>query len=442
MQVTVEDLSSVKKVLHIEIPEEKVTQEIDKAFKQIKKTAKIKGFRPGKAPRSILERMFNKDVHADVSSRLIQESFIEVIKEKDLKIVGTPQIDPPKIEAKAPYQYSATVEINPEISDIDFKDLELKKTVYKIDQKEIDIQLKLIQKNMAQLKTIETERPVQKADYVMIDYEGLKDGNPFPATEKTENFTMKIGDATISEELDLQITGMKPDENKEIPVTFPDDSANKALAGQKIDFQVQLHEIREEILPEINDEFAKDVGEYENLDDLEKKITENLEQGYAKRTEQELNEQIFQALIKKTTFEVPEALVKAELDGIISDAERSFSYQNKTMEDLGLTREGMAEQYRETAVKQVRRFLILDRIIDQEKLTPSDDEIDDGFEKMSETINQPLDQIKQFYEQNKDRLEVFKQSLLEKKVMDLIIESSRITEVPPEKEAETTTDEK
>jgi trigger factor len=334
------------------------------------------------------------------------------------------------------------VEINPEISDIDFKDLELKKTVYKIDQKEIDIQLKLIQKNMAQLKTIETERPVQKADYVMIDYEGLKDGNPFPATEKTENFTMKIGDATISEELDLQITGMKPDENKEIPVTFPDDSANKALAGQKIDFQVQLHEIREEILPEINDEFAKDVGEYENLDDLEKKITENLEQGYAKRTEQELNEQIFQALIKKTTFEVPEALVKAELDGIISDAERSFSYQNKTMEDLGLTREGMAEQYRETAVKQVRRFLILDRIIDQEKLTPSDDEIDDGFEKMSETINQPLDQIKQFYEQNKDRLEVFKQSLLEKKVMDLIIESSRITEVPPEKEAETTTDEK
>lgn len=442
MQVTVEDLSSVKKVLHFEIPEEKVTQEIDKAFKQIKKTAKIKGFRPGKAPRSVLERLFNKDVHADVSSRLIQESFIEAIKEKDLKIVGTPQIDPPKIEAKAPYQYDATVEINPEISDIDFKDLELKKTVYKTDQKEIDIQLKLIQKNMAHLKTIETERPVQKADYVMIDYEGFKDGNPFPATEKTENFTMKIGDSTISEELDHQIIGMKPDENKEIPVAFPDDYTNKALAGQKIDFQVQLHEIREEILPEINDEFAKDVGEYENLDDLKKKITENLEQGYAKRTEQELNEQIFLALIKKTIFEVPEALVNAELDGIISDAERSFSHQNKSMEDLGLTREGMAEQYRETAVKQVRRFLILDRIIDQEKLTLPDDEIDNGFEKMSETINQPLDQIKQFYGQNKDRLEVFKQSLLEKKAMDLIIESSRITEVTPEKETETTTDAK
>lgn len=442
MQVTVEDLSSVKKVLHIEIPEEKVTQEIDKAFKQIKKTAKIRGFRPGKAPRSVLERMFKKDVHADVSSRLIQESFMEVIKENDLKIVGTPEIDPPKIEAKTPYRFDATVEINPEISDFDFKGLELKKTVYKIDQEEIDVQIKMIRKKMAQLKTIETERPVQKTDYVMIDYEGFKDGNPFPATEKTENFAMKIGDATILEELDNQIIGMKPGENKEIAVTFPDDYTTEELAGQKIDFQVQLNEIREEILPEINDEFAKDVGEYENLDDLKQKITENLEQGYTKRTEQELNEQIFLALIKKTSFEVPEALVNAELDGIISDAERSFSYQNKTMEDLGLTREGMAEQYRETAVKQVRRFLIIDKIIDQEKLTLSDDELDQGFENMSKTLNQPLDQIKQFYDQNKDRIEVFKQSLLEKKAMDLIIESSRITEVPPEKEAETTIDEK
>lgn len=295
---------------------------------------------------------------------------------------------------------------------------------------------------MAQLKTIETERPVQKTDYVMIDYEGFKDGNPFPATDKTENFAMKIGDATILEELDNQIIGMQPGENKEIAVTFPDDYTTEELAGQKIDFQVQLNEIREEILPEINDEFAKDVGEYENLDDLKQKITENLEQGYTKRTEQELNEQIFLALIKKTSFEVPEALVNAELDGIISDAERSFSYQNKTMEDLGLTREGMAEQYRETAVKQVRRFLIIDKIIDQEKLTLSDDELDQGFENMSKTLNQPLDQIKQFYDQNKDRIEVFKQSLLEKKAMDLIIESSRITEVPPEKEAETTIDEK
>ncbi len=434
MQVTIEDISSVKKVLHIEIPEERVTREIDKAFQQIKKTAKIRGFRPGKAPRSVLERMFNKDVHADVSSRLIQESFVEAVKEKDLNIVGTPQIDPPKIEAKAPYQYDATVEVNPEIQDIDFKNLELKKTVYPVDDQEVDTQLKMIQKNMAQLKTVDDERPVQKGDYAMFDYEGFKEGNPFPPAEKTENFAMKIGEGTISEELDRQMTGMMPGESKEIPVAFDDDHDNKDLAGQNIDFHVQLHEIREEILPEINDELAKDVGEYETLDELKQKITENLKNGYDKRMEQELNEQIFLALIEKTDFEVPEALVKAELEGIIADAERSFSYQNKTLEDLGLTREGMAEKYRDTAVKQVRRFLIIDRIIKQEDLTLSDEELDTGFEDMSTAVNQPVDQLKGFYDQHPDRLGMFKHSLLEKKAMKLIIESSLITEVPPEKE--------
>ena len=434
MQVTVEDLSSVKKVLHIEIPEEKVTREIDKAFQEIKKTAKIKGFRPGKAPRSVLERLFKKNVHADVSSRLIQESFVEAVKEKDLKLVGAPQIDPTEIEVKAPYKYDATVEVSPEIQDIDFKNLELKKTVYRADDKEVDVQLKMIQKNMAQLKTTDDERPAQTGDYVVFDYEGFEDGNPFPAAEKTENFTMKIGLATISEELDRQMTGMKPEESKEIPVAFDADHRNKDLAGRKIDFQVQLHEIREEILPEINDDLAKDVGEYETLGDLKQKIIENLTQGYDKRTEQELNEQIFQALIKKTDFELPEALVKAELDGIISDAERSFSYQNKTLEDLGLSREDMAEKYRDTAVKQVRRFLIIDRVIKQEAMTLSDEELDKGFEDMSATVNQPVDQLKLFYDQNKDRLDMFKHSLLEKKAMNLIIESSRITEVSPEKE--------
>lgn len=443
MQITVEDLSSVKKVLHIEIPEKKVTREIDKAFDQIKKTAKIRGFRPGKAPRSVLERLFKKNVHADVSSRLIQESFIEAVKEKDLKIVGTPQIDPPKIEATAPYRYDATVEVSPEIQGIDFKGLELKKTAYRVDDKEIDVQLKMIQKNMAQLKTIDDERPVQSGDYVMFDYEGFVDGKPLPAAEKTENFTMKIGEATISEELDRKMTGMKPEDSKEIPVTFDADHNNKDLAGHKIDFKVQLHEIREEILPEINDELAKDVGEYENLEELKQKISEKLTQGYDKRTDQELNEQIFQALIKKTDFELPEAMVQAELDGIITDAERSFSYQNKTLEDLGLTREGMAEKYRDTAVKQVRRFLILDRIIKQEALDLSDAEIDTGLAEMSDVINQPVAQLKQFYDQQKDRLEGFKQSLLEKKAMKLIIESSRITEVPPdEKETEPTPNDK
>ena len=146
MQVTVEDVSSVKKVLHIEIPEDKVTRELDNAYVQLKKTAKIRGFRPGKAPRGVLERMFKKEVQADVSSRLIQESFIEAIKETDLKIVGSPKVDPPGIEPKTPYKYDATIEIRPKIDTIEFKGLKLKKTKYQVSDSEIHAQLKILQK--------------------------------------------------------------------------------------------------------------------------------------------------------------------------------------------------------------------------------------------------------------------------------------------------------
>ena len=206
------------------------------------------------------------------------------------------------------------------------------------------------------------------------------------------------------------------------------------MANQKIEFKTILKEIREEILPNIDDDFAKDLGDYKNLEELKNKILENLKSGYEKRAEQELNEQIFRALIDKTNFEVPEVLVETELEGIISDAERSFQYRNATLEDMGLSREKIALRYRETAEKQVRRYLILDKIIDQEKLTLSDEELESEMKKMAETVKQSLEDIKQFYNHNKDRLDAFKHGLLEKKAMRLIIDSSKIEETRPERE--------
>jgi len=145
MEVTVENLNSVKKILHIEIPEDVVANELDLAYKNLKKTAKIKGYRPGKAPRSVLERLFKESVHSDVSSKLLQDSLVDVIREKDLKIVGAPQIDPPELDAKGPYKYDATIEVTPEIGDIDFKGLNFKKTAYKISDEEINATAEKVQ---------------------------------------------------------------------------------------------------------------------------------------------------------------------------------------------------------------------------------------------------------------------------------------------------------
>jgi len=431
MQFTVEDLSSVKKTLHIEIPREAVARELDSAYRKLGKTAKIKGFRPGKVPRSVLERMFKKDVHSDVSSRLIQDSFIDALKKTELEIVGRPQVDPPDLKENEPYSYDATVEVKPVIGSIDFKGLALEKSVYRISDEEIDLQLKALQKRLASFKPVEQQRDAQNGDHVIITYEGLKDGKPFAETQKTENFAVTVGDGQILKEFDDGLVGMKVGEEKEIAVQFPPDYGNDQLAGLKIDFFVTLNQIREEVLPDVDDELAKQVGNYKTLSELRDQIRNNLQEGYAKRVEQELNEQIFKALIEKTDFEVPDSMVDYELQAIIEDTERSFAYRNQSMEDAGITRESIAEKYRDTAEKQVRRHLILDTIIRQEEMTLEDAELDQGFDEMAKGFNQPVEQIKQYLMAEKEKLENFKHALLEKKAVKLIIDSGNITEAVP-----------
>ena len=433
MQVSVEDINSVKKTLHIEIPEEDVVRELDRAYNALKKNAKVKGFRPGKVPRSALVRLFKKDIHADVTSRLIQSSFIDAVKETELKIVGNPQVDPPELEATGSYKYDATVEITPEIKDIDYSGLTLKRSNYRVSDEEIDAQLKMLQKNFARQQKIEKKRAVEPDDFVLIDFEGFKEGRSFAETAKTENFSLKIGEGPVLKEFDDQLVGMKPGDSKEFKVTFPEDYHNKKLAGLEISFQVTLNEIREEVLPAIDDALAKKAGQYENLDDLKKVIADNLEQGYAKRIEQELHEQIYSELISRSDFEVPDAMVEMELEGIVEEAVRSFAYRNITMEELGLTRESIAENYRDTAFKQVKRHLLLGKIIDQESLAVSDDELEDALNEMAENFKQPVEEIKKHYDENKDKLEFFKHTLLEKKAIKLIIESSKIEDLEPEK---------
>jgi len=224
---------------------------------------------------------------------------------------------------------------------------------------------------------------------------------------------------------------MKNGDTREIKVKFPEDYQNNKLANQEIIFQVTLNGIREEVLPEIDDEFAKNFGQYETLDNLKDAITKNLDEGYTKRAEQEMNEQIFQSLISKTKFELPDSMVDYELERIIEEVERTLAYHNKSMEDQGLSREILLERHRELAEKKVRRHLILNKIVEQENMTLSDEELDTAFNEMAQGFKQPVEEIKKYYTQDKDNLELFKQTLLEKQAIELIIKNSTIEEVEP-----------
>jgi len=440
MKVNVEDRSSVKKVMHIEIPEMDVTRARDNAYKTLRKTAKVKGFRPGKVPRGVLERLYKKDVDADVASKLIQDAYVEALKETGLKVVGSPVVDPPALANQGDYLFDAEVEVHPLISDIDFTGLKLTKTLYQASDEEVALQLQMMQKNLAKREPIDEERPAQSGDYVQVDYEGFKEGSPFEETKKTENFVIKLGDAHISADFDNGVIGMNPGEEKQISVSFPDDYFNKKLAGHTVDFKVKLNEIRKEVLPAIDDELAKQLGPFGTIDEVRDKIKENLTQGYDKRIEQELNEQIFNQILDRVDFEVPEVMVEYELNHIITDAERSFSYHNKTFEEAGISRESLAEKYRDTAEKQVRRQLILGKIIDQEKMELADEDLEKGFAEMAANYNQPVDVIKGVYGNSGDKLDLFKHALLEKQAIKLIMERNEIESVEPDKTAQEATE--
>jgi trigger factor len=434
MDFKIEDQSTVKKEIKIEIPQADVTRQLDKAFKELGKTAKVKGFRPGKAPRNVLERLYGKDVRHDVAAQLIQESMLEVLQSAELEPVGSPVVDPPELKAGEGYGYTATIEVRPTLENFKIDDLKLKKTLYHATEEEIETQIKMLRQNLARMVPLETERPAAEGDFVIIDYEGLKGGKPFTETQHTANFSMKLGDGMIHKDLDAQIVGMRPKEEKEIVVTFPADHHNDKLAGLEIAFQVTLHEIREQQLPEIDDEMAKRLGKFETLAELRQKIADNLEKGYTKRSEQELNEQIFKALIDQQDFEVPDAMVAYELESIINEAQQTFAYHNTSMEELGLTQEALEAKYRDTAIKQVKRHLILGKIIAQEAMELSDEDLQQGYREMAESFNQPVETIQKFYAAHPDRVDVFKHALLEKQAIQLIIEKSSIEEVKPELE--------
>lgn len=435
MQVTIEDVNSVKKILHIEVPEEKVVSEVDAAYNKLKKTAKVNGFRAGKAPRAVLERKFKSDVHSDVVSSLIQNSLFEAITENKLSYIGEPVIDDmPDLDPKSAFKFKATVELMPQLGDIDFSGIKIKKTMYEYSDEEVAAQLEMIRKNLARREVIEDERAAQENDFILVDYEGLRNGEPFGATPKVENASHKIGSAVLSRDFDDQLIGMKPGDVKTFDIDYAESYVNKALAGNKVSFTVKLNAIQKEVLPELDDAFAKRVGDYDTLESLKKAIMDNLKSGYDKRVEQEVNEQVYNALIEKVSFDVPDMMIQYELANIIAEAERAFMMNGITLEQIGKTRADLESEYSGLAEKQVRRHLILGSIMKQEKLELNDDELEAGYQETANAIHQPVEGIRAFYKANPDKIEYFRHTLLEKKALKLILEGCDIKEVKPEDE--------
>lgn len=429
MQVQVESLSKIKKKINFEIPADRVGAEIDKAFEEIRKRANIKGFRKGKAPRTYIEKHFSAMMEQDVLKNLVQDTYFKALHDEKLYPVAHPVIESDDLKKGEPFKYSATVEIYPEVKIEEYAGLEVVKEQYVEDAEIVSRRLEEMRENMAQLKPVEEERPAANGDFLTIDFKGFIGGVPFE-NGSAEDFQLELGTGRFIPGFEEQIVGQKVGEEKNIAVTFPEDYNAKDLAGKEATFAVTVKEIRVKELPLLDDDFAKEIGDFETIAQVRAKIAEMHEKQEKQRIEADLRDRTIKAFIAKNPLEIPEALVEKQLHIMLDSTKKRLALEKLSLEMMGLDDEGYKTRFRDTAEIQVKGALLLDALAAQEGIKVESNELDEKIREIAEQRNQPLENLKQFYEQNENARETLRDQLKENKVFAFLLERAQITEVP------------
>jgi len=424
MKANVEEISSIKKKVSIEIPEDQVTKEVESFYKDLGKKAKIKGFRPGKVPRDILERYFKDYVKAEVVQKLIQDTYPQALSEADLQPVSPPVIDPGEFVEGKSYQYSAVIETKPDITLEGYTGLKIEGKKEEVKDEEVEGRLKALQNLHANLKTLSEARPIQAGDYVILDYEASVGGKPLEGG-KAIDFTVEVGSGQFIPAFEEKLIGVKSEEEKTMEVSFPEDYGYQKWAGKTISFDVKIKEIKEKILPPLDDEFAKDLGDYSSFEELREKLKGEIEKEKELALERQLKDLVVDQLLEANPFEVPESLVEEQAKAMVSDTKLRLVAQGVVLKNMGVSEEKLQEDYRGMAQKQVRTFLILEKIAGQEGIAVTDEEAEGRLREMSERMHQKFDVVKRYYEKNGLLPEV-KDGIIRDKTLNFLLEKANI----------------
>jgi trigger factor len=427
MKASVEEISSIKKKVSVEIPEDQIAKEVDSFYKDLGKKAKIKGFRPGKVPRNILERYFKDYVKAEVVQKLIQDTYPQALSEKDLQPVSPPTIDPGEFEHGKPFQYSVVIEVKPDIKLEGYTGLKIEGKKEEVKDEEIEERLKALQNLHANLKTISDVRPILAGDYVIIDYEASLDGKPLEGG-KAIDFTVEVGSGQFIPAFEEKLIGVKPEGESDIEVSFPEDYGYQKWAGKTISFHVKIKEIKEKILPPLDDEFAKDLGDYSCFEELKTKLRGEIEKEKELALERQLKDQMVDQLLAANPFEVPESLVEEQTKALVSDTKLRLAAQGLELKNLGLTEDKLQGDYKTMAEKQVRTFLILEKIAGQEGISVTDEEANDRLREISERMHQKFDVVKRYYDKNGLLPEV-KMGIIRDKTLNFLLEKANLNSI-------------
>ncbi len=436
MKTTVEEVSSVKKKILVEIESEDVDKRINNAFKKYGKSAKIKGFRPGKVPMKVLERYYGDQVIYEVTNSIIQETLPQAMQETDTWPLNMPALenDTPVVKGQD-FKYAAVMEVRPEFEIKDYLGIEVEKEKCVISEDDVENQIEAILKSQGNLVPMTDDRAIEKDDYAIINYQGFEDDKAVDGI-KAENYSVTIGTGNFYPGFDDELIGLKKGDKKEFTIDFKEDYINPKLAGKTIKFDVDVADIKVMELPELNDEFVKGLGvEFETVDELKARIKEDLTAREEKRIETDLRNKIIEKISESVEFELPESLVEGEINASIENMRQSFYRSGASFEKLGLDLEKMKSELKPTAERNVKAALILGNIAGENDIDVDEKELSEGFAEMAEGSGHPVETVRKYYEAN-DLMETYRQTLIKEKTLKYLVENASVTEVEPEKKAE------
>ena len=427
MSVQVEKLEKNMAKLTVEVSAEDFKAAIKKAFNKNKNRFSIPGFRKGKAPQAMIEKMYGEGVYyEDAADEAINASYAEAMKESGLDIVSRPEVTIEKIGKDEPFVYSALVAVKPEVTLGQYKGVEVEKADASVSAEDVEAELKKVQEQNARLLTVE-DRGVEDGDQTVIDFEGFVDGKGFEGG-KAEDYPLTIGSHSFIDTFEEQLIGKKIGEECEVNVTFPTEYHAADLAGKPATFKVTVKEIKVKELPELNDEFASEVSEFDTLDEYKKDVEKKL----AEKKEIEANSKNEDAVVAKVvenaSMEIPDKMIDAQAENMVQDMARRMQSQGLSLDMYlkytGMTVEQMKEQARPDAEKRIRTRLVLEAVAQAENIQISDEKVDEEVAKMAEAYKMEVDKLKSYMSESD--IKQMKEDLAVQQAVDLLVAEAKL----------------
>ena len=427
MSLQVEKLEKNMAKLTVEVPAEQFEKALTTAFNKNKSRFNIPGFRKGKAPQAMVEKMYGVEVlYEDAINEALDATYGDAVTESELDVVSRPEIDVVQVEKGKELLYTATVAVKPEVTLGEYKGIEVEKASAEVSDEDIEAELKKVQEQNSRLITVE-DRAVEDGDQTVVDFEGFVDGTPFEGG-KGEDYPLTIGSHSFIDTFEEQLIGKNIGEECEVNVTFPEDYHAKELAGKPAVFKVTVKEIKRKELPELNDEFAGEVSEFETLEEYKNDVKAKLSLTKQKEAATENENHVVDKVVENATMDIPEPMIESQVNNMVNDYARRMQSQGLSLEQYmqftGMTIDTLKEQMKPQAVKRIQTRLVLEAIVKAENITVSDEAVEKEIADMAESYKMEVAQIKEYMGEN--GIEQMKEDLAVKEAVDFLVAEAKL----------------